>query len=99
MSGSCAATVCPREGGGDICQLRLDFASFAINGPTTVSDSVGKALFGRLVTKGNANANQVAAASQCLDDSFVATAVGGGGGGSGASSDVICGTNTDEHCA
>merc|ERR1712110_872832 len=35
-TGSCAIQVCPKE---DICQLRLDFTSFVLNGPYSTSDT------------------------------------------------------------
>ena len=45
--GGCTAKVCPC--GANVCQLRLDFDTFTIAGPSTASASVAKALFGVVV--------------------------------------------------
>ncbi len=45
--GGCTAKVCPC--GANVCQLRLDFDTFTVAGPSTGSASVAKALFGVVV--------------------------------------------------
>ncbi len=89
--GGCSADICPVSDG--VCQLRLDFASFAISGPSTATASVAKTLFGRVVDPAQANAKSVSVATQCLIDTFQVASVGGS-----SASDVICGTNNNEHC-
>ena len=69
-------------------QLRLDFSSFVIAGPTTVVTTVSKSLNGNILLTGTAAFNL---ATQCLTDTFSVT------GPSGSVPPVICGTNTGEH--
>ena len=64
-------------------QLRLDFDTFVITGPSTLSTSVGKV---------NPNsALDVTTASQCLTDVFSVT------NPNGQTPPQICGTNSGEH--
>jgi hypothetical protein len=66
-------------------QIRLDFVNFVISGPSTVTESVGKALMGVVAGDGK----EVTPASQCLTDTFTVT---------GSSSvPVLCGTLTNDH--
>merc|ERR1712115_445924 len=59
-AGSCAASVCKCQT--NICQMRLDFNTFTITGPSTSTASAGKATFGNLIGTGA----EVSTASQCL---------------------------------
>ncbi|XP_059087694.1 uncharacterized protein LOC131884073 isoform X2 [Tigriopus californicus] len=85
--GSCSVNICPCSD--NICQLRLDFNSFVITGPSTSTVSTSKTLNGQQVgsTVGVASTQ----ATQCLTDSFSVT------NPNGVSPSVICGTNTGEH--
>ena len=69
-------------------QLRLDFSTFVISGPTTITITALTELNGNQVTKGSV---PVSLATQCLTDTFSVT------GPSGSVPPVICGTNTGEH--
>ncbi len=71
-------------------QLRLDFDSFVIAGPSTETAVSTHLHNGSPLTHGV----PASVASQCLTDSFVVT----GDGGGRRSSDVICGVNTGQHC-
>ena len=59
-AGSCATTVCKCNT--NICQMRLDFNTFTITGPSTSTASAGLQTFGNIIGQGNA----VSTASQCL---------------------------------
>ena len=70
-----------------IFKLRLDFNSFVIAGPTTVTTT--SVIIGNgLIAFG---AKPVSTATQCLTDTFSIT------GPSGSVPPVICGTNSGEH--
>jgi len=85
-SGNCRATICPCST--TICQLRLDFITHVITGPSTLTTTATKILNGAV----NPTSTVLASlASQCLTDSFSVTNPGGG------SNPVLCGTNTGEH--
>merc|ERR1712008_623962 len=84
-SGNCRATICPCST--TICQLRLDFITHVITGPSTLTVSATKVLNGAV----NAGGVPASLASECLTDSFSVTNPGGG------SNPVLCGTNTGEH--
>ena len=73
-----------------LLKLRLDFSTFVITGPSTLTETIGQALFG-LLTGGGAGTN-VRAATQCATDTFTVT-----GGKGGNSPPVICGTNSNQH--
>merc|ERR1712209_233047 len=84
ISGACSASICNVNS--NICQLRLDFETFQITGPATVSVSVDKMLGGTTNTAGK----EVAITGQCLTDQFT---IGNSPGGVG----VLCGTLTNDH--
>jgi len=89
-AGACNAEICPVSK--DIVQLRLDFTSFVINGPTTASTTTFALLNGAVVAPGNAAYSQgMSHIGQCNADSFSVTSPGGVG------TPVICGTNTGDH--
>ena len=69
-------------------QLRLDFNTFVISGPNTVTASIGFAAGGSLSKVAGA---PVSAITQCLTDTFSVTGTPGG------NPPVICGTNTGYH--
>lgn len=72
-------------------QLRLDFSSFVITGPSTATVSTVK-LFSGLPSNSVGGAGVSAAeATQCLTDTFSVTNPGGN------SPPQICGTNTNQH--
>jgi len=90
-TGNCAIEFCPEE---DVCQLRLDFTTFAITGPYGVATDTTstKTVYGAAVKDDAPNA--VASNmlwTQCNTDSFTIS------GSSGSNPPVICGTNTGEH--
>ena len=85
-AGSCKATICPC--GSNICQLRLDFTSFVITGPSTTSESTAKAQNGAV--RSGAVGKSVSQATQCLTDTFTVTT-------NGVMPPTICGINTGEH--
>lgn len=71
-------------------QLRLDFVSFTITGPSTSTLSSAALLNGNIIqTPGNGVA--VTDASRCLADQFSVTNPGG------TAPPTICGVNTGEH--
>jgi hypothetical protein len=84
-AGSCRARICPCSN--NICQLRLDFNTFVITGPSTLATTTVKILNGAPSTAGKG----ASTASQCLTDTFSVTTATGG------SSNVLCGVNTGEH--
>ena len=67
--------------------MRLDFDSFVITGPSTVTTSIGKATMGVATGEGS----EIAAATQCLTDTFSVS------GTAGTTPPTICGTNRGEH--
>jgi len=86
-SGSCRLKICPCND--NICQLRLDFESFAITGPSTLTDTVAKAIFG--IVNPDSTGKEVTNYGRCLTDTFSVTSSGGN------SPPAICGTNTGKH--
>jgi len=87
LTGACNLRVCKCQT--DICQMRLDFMTFVIHGPSTADATVGEILAGDAIaaTKGT----DVTAQTQCQEDQFSVTSPGG------ISPPVICGTNTGYH--
>merc|ERR1711936_42063 len=88
-TGSCTLKIC--ECSDNICQLRLDFDTFVISGPSTGSNTDskdGKCANGEFISGG---AGDCSVASQCLTDTFSVTNPGG------TAPPVICGTNTGKH--
>ncbi len=69
-------------------QLRLDFDTFVITGPSTITTTEVSGLFGMGLIGGTKN---YAKSTQCLTDTFSVTNPGG------IAPPVICGTNTGEH--
>ena len=69
-------------------QLRLDFNTFTIAGPSTATSTVAKMAGGSISPTG---ARAVTTATQCLTDTFTMTGVPGG------LPPTICGTNTGYH--
>jgi len=85
-AGACTIKICPCSSG--ICQLRMDFSSFQITGPATVTDVIGKETDGKIIGAGK----NAAITTACLTDTFSVT------GGTGINTPPrICGTNTGEH--
>lgn len=88
-AGSCQAEICPCND--NICQLRLDFDSFVISGPSTSTTSVAK----RRKNSGDITVNgltvPVTPFTQCLTDTFSVS------NPNGATPPVICGTNSGQH--
>lgn len=85
-SGSCTAKICPCND--NICQLRLDFETFVLTGPSTSTRTVVLLVGGDAKTAGDP---LFSTASQCKTDLFSVTNPGG------ASPPAICGTNSNEH--
>jgi len=85
-AGQCGVTICKCST--DICQLRMDFNTFVIAGPSTTTASVLQEAGGSISGAGGKPASS---ATQCLTDSFTITGVPGG------NPPVICGTNTGYH--
>ncbi len=71
-------------------QLRLDFSTFSIAGPSTSANVVVQRKNGVAVENGGSGAPGTLA-SQCLTDSFSVT------NAAGRSSDILCGVNTGQH--
>ncbi len=75
-----------------LSQLRMDFNSFVITGPNTLTTSIFYNLQGNVVATSLLKVGQSASlATQCQTDSFTVT------GSGGATPPVICGTNTGYH--
>jgi len=87
-SGACAASICPAA---NVCQLRLDFITFVISGPSTSTANAGGIVNG--IPAQNGQGSGVTTATQCLTDSFSAATAASGVG----RPPVICGINTGEH--
>ncbi len=85
---SCGFTVCPCTS--NICQLRLDFETFLITGPSIDVTSIGTITSGQLPI--SAGAIPATTVGQCLTDTFALTSPGGD------APPVICGANNGEHC-
>ena len=87
-TGSCRAKICKLND--DICQIRLDFSSFVITGPATITTSIGLIVGGELeIQYETAKGIEVAAKTQCLTDLFTVS--------NQDSLPHICGTMTGEH--
>ena len=69
-------------------QIRLDFNTFVIAGPSTSTYSTGQETGGSLTF---GNGNPVTTYTQCSTDTFSVTGTPGG------NPPVICGTNTGYH--
>jgi hypothetical protein len=69
-------------------QIRIDFSSFVIAGPSTVTLTVGYEVGGSTAT---AIGKKYTLATQCQTDTFSLTGPGG------STPPVICGTNSGEH--
>jgi len=78
---SCSLTICKCSS--DICQLRLDFETFVLNNPVTITTVT--------VGPGTAAAGSATRIGNCDTDSFAVTVPGG------KSPPLICGTNTGQH--
>jgi len=87
LTGACNLRVCKCQS--DIAQLRLDFMTFVLAGPSTTTVSMGELLANAPVpaTKGA----DVSISTQCQTDTFSVSNPGG------PSPPVICGTNTGAH--
>lgn len=82
-AGECRAKIC--KCGSNICQIRLDFHSFIITGPSTLTQTVAETLGGAISSGGAA----VHAASQCQTDLFTVS--------NQNTFPKICGTNSGYH--
>merc|ERR1712106_230265 len=80
LGGSCSLTVCKSQS--DVCQLRLDFETFVLNNPVTITTVTG------LAAVGAGSFNNLGA---CVVDSFSITSPGS------KAPPAICGTNTGYH--
>jgi len=83
--GSCTVKICPCSD--NICQLRLDFETFTLTGPSTVETAECLSIAGNCVT----GTGTYSSASQCATDLFSVTNPGG------LTPPAICGTNSGEH--
>jgi len=83
--GSCTVKICPCSD--NICQLRLDFETFTLTGPSTVETAECLSVAGNCVT----GTGTYSSASQCATDLFSVTNPGG------LTPPAICGTNSGEH--
>lgn len=83
-TGACRAQICKINS--DICQIRLDFSTFVITGPSTTTLSVGKMISGQTNL---AAGKEVGDVTQCLTDTFTIT--------NQNTVPVICGTNSGFH--
>ncbi len=86
-NGACSATICPCSTG--ICQLRLDFHQFVIQGPSTSTVGAFKQVGGLPAT--SKKAPSASLSTNCLVDTFGVTSPGNN------APPVICGTNSGEH--
>ncbi len=82
-SGACRAKICKCNS--NICQMRLDFDSFVISGPSTATTSNAKALNGDI----GAGGKEINEASRCLTDTFSVS--------NQRTFPLICGTNSGYH--
>lgn len=86
FSGMCNARIC--KSSSSICQLRLDFTTFVLTGPSTLTLTQEKILNGAL---NNAAGIEITDMTRCNTDQFSVTSPGS------MSSPVICGINTGAH--
>lgn len=77
----CSLTICKLDN--DVCQLRLDYETFALNNPVTLTTATGL-----LGADGSGLFNSL---GQCQVDQFSVSSPGG------KAPPVICGTNTGQH--
>merc|ERR1712045_568311 len=82
-AGMCNAQLCPTTT--NICQIRLDFDTFVITGPSTVTLSIGKFIGGEPNTGGVEQMDR----GQCKSDTFAIS--------NAPHIPVICGALTGEH--
>ena len=82
-TGACKAKICKVNS--NICQIRLDFSTFVITGPSTSSVSLGLMLAGEY----NPGGVEVSDRTQCQTDTFSIT--------NQVTVPVICGTNSGFH--
>ena len=69
-NGACAAEICKCNS--NVCQIRLDFNSFVISGPSTSTTTVGAIVMGTQQAVPPA-ANGVSESGQCNTDTFATT--------------------------
>ena len=72
-------------------QIRIDFITFVIAGPTTLTATLAYEIGGSISYLAASAGVIVTAASNCLTDTFTLT------GPAGSTPPVICGTNTNQH--
>jgi len=84
--GSCGVTICPCST--NICKLRLDFDTFVITGPSTLTTAVVGVIAG---VADSLTGVTHSGATQCATDTFSVSSPGG------TSPPSICGTNSGEH--
>lgn len=95
---SCQLTILPSSS--NICQLRIDFGSFVITGPSTATNSQAHNQYGVVPTVGASGttvggiplSTEINWSTNCLTDSFTISGLS-----SANSPPVICGTNTGQH--
>ncbi len=88
-AGECISEVCKCHE--NVCQLRLDFDSFVLTGPSTSSTTTVGTLQGNVVQPVTLGLIQATTATQCLTDSF--TVLNGGE----IAPPTICGINNGQH--
>ena len=81
-TGGCSAQIC--RASTNICQIRLDFETFVITGPATLTASVNKLIGG---TGGDGTEGNLV--TRCLSDTF--------GVSNAPNIPTLCGTLTGEH--
>ena len=86
-SGMCSAKVCKLND--DICQIRLDFETFVISGPSTITTSLTKHIFGVPAGATATNERAVSLATNCLTDTFTVSKTN--------NVPVLCGDLADDH--
>jgi len=89
---TCSLTICPSI---DVCSLRLDFTTFVITGPSTVTAPSVRRRLGTpvgLVADGAYVAQGSSYATNCMADVFTTTSAS-----SSTNPPAICGTVTGEH--
>merc|ERR550532_1615270 len=86
-AGQCSAQVC--QCNNNICQMRLDFSTFVITGPSTITTptTTYSILNGQIAAAGGNGATH---ATRCLTDAFSVSPAAD-------YNPTICGTNTGEH--
>merc|ERR1719295_980656 len=81
LGSSCSLTICKCSS--EVCQLRLDFETFALNNPVTLTTIT--------IGPSTAAAGSGNSLGQCQTDTFTVSSP------CGKAPPVICGTNTGEH--